>query len=176
MPDPVPIPLTATSIDLGSEEYDEIGSWPYVDPFVARLLASDLKSRLVIGNCRVWIFRDPDKAIVGFGSLDVCDIWNQFTDGALHAYIPLLAVNPGIKSRGYGSGILQHLINEAALLARNAMICPNLFLDVYCSSEAAIKLYRKFGFESITAEPLTDPADKDKPYLIMAKNVALSEV
>jgi GNAT superfamily N-acetyltransferase len=136
-----PIPLTPVLIGLGSREFEAISGWPFADPFVARLLREDIPQRVQFGNCQIWIYRDPDGRLVGFGTLDVCDECREYTEGKLHPYIPLLAVNPTIKSLGYGTSILRHLIDESTLLAFQGVCHDVLFLDVYTASEKAIRLY-----------------------------------
>jgi GNAT superfamily N-acetyltransferase len=173
MPDRPPIPLTPTAISPDSEEFLAISGWPFADPFVSRLLRDDIPLRVRLGNGQVWIYRDPDGRLVGFGTLDVCDDYRAYTDGQFHPYIPLLAVNPTIPSRGYGTSIVRHLIGEAALLARQTAGCAGvLFLDVYTTSLKAIKVYTECGFVSITEQPLPDPQEDDKPYIVMAKWVS----
>jgi ribosomal protein S18 acetylase RimI-like enzyme len=73
-------------------------------------------------------------------------------------------VNPVIQSRGYGTSIVRHLIGEAAILARHQRGCHDvLFLDVYAANERAIGLYKRCGFETITAEPIPDPQENGAP-------------
>ena len=175
MPDRTPIPLTPTPIELGSAEFTALTGWPFTDPFVARLLRTDIPQRVQFGNCHVWVYRDPDDRLVGFGTLDVCDDYGAYTGGQLHPYIPLLAANPTIKSLGYGTTIVRHLIDEAALLACRPGGCHDvLFLDVYTASAKAIEVYTACGFVQVTSEPLQDPLDDNKPYLVMAKRVAIA--
>ena len=91
MSDHIPIPLTPVSIGLDSAEFKAILGWPFVDPFVGRLLQSDIPQRVQLGNCRIWIYTDPQRQFVGFGSIDLC---NEYNTTQRHPYIPLLAVNP----------------------------------------------------------------------------------
>lgn len=173
MPDP--IPLTPVPIGLDSREFEAISSWPYADPFVRRLLQNDIPQRIQFGNCRVWVYRDPDDRFVGFGTLDVCHDCHEFTAGLAHPYIPLLAVNPTIKSLGYGTSIVRHLTDEAALLACRPGGCHDVvFLDVYTTSEKAIGVYTGCGFVPVTPEPIPDAQADGKPYIIMAKRVSIA--
>src|SRR5206468_580668 len=107
-----PIPLTAAQIGVGSPEFRAIGGWPFADAYVARLLQQDVPQRVTFGNCSVWIYRDPGGSLVGFGTLDVAGDCIAYTNGKLHPYVPLLAINPTIKSKGYGTSIVRHLIGE----------------------------------------------------------------
>lgn len=92
--------------------------------------------------------------------------------GRFHPYIPLLAVNPTIKSLGYGTSIVRHLIDEAALLASQGVCHDVLFLDVYTTSGKAIQVYTACGFVCVTPEPIPDPQEGGKTYIVMAKRVS----
>jgi GNAT superfamily N-acetyltransferase len=168
-----PIPLTPVLIGLDSSEFEAISGWPFVDPFVARLLRNDIPQRVQFGNCQIWIYRDPQERLVGFGTLDVCGECREYTGNRDHPYIPLLAVNPTIKSQGYGTSIVRHLIEEAALLAFQGLCHDVLFLDVYTSSVKAISVYTACGFADITTEPILDTQEGEKTYIVMAKRVAI---
>jgi GNAT superfamily N-acetyltransferase len=169
-----PIPLTAVLIGLDSDEFQAISSWPFADPFVNRLLQEDIPQRVQFGICRIWTYRDPDGSLVGFGTLDLCDECGDYTGGKLHPYIPLLAINPTIKSRGYGTSIVGHLIDEAALLAMRGICHDVLFLDVYTTSERAIRLYTENGFVTVSPEPIPDPQEGGKTYIVMARRISIS--
>jgi GNAT superfamily N-acetyltransferase len=172
MSDHTPIPLTAVPIGLQSSEFEAISGWPFADPFVTRLLRDDIPQRVQFGNCRIWIYRDPNRSLVGFGTLDVCDECRDFTGGRAHPYIPLLARNPTMKRQGYGTSIVRHLIDEAALLALQDSCHDVLFLDVYTSSPEAIRVYTKCGFTPVTEQPIPDPQEGGKTYIVMARRVA----
>jgi GNAT superfamily N-acetyltransferase len=175
MSDRTPISLTPILITLDSLEYTEISGWPFPDSFVTRMLRSDIPQRVQFGNCRVWVYRDPECRSVGFGTLDICDDYGKYTAGQRHPYIPLLAVNPTIKSLGYGTGIVQHLIDEAALLACNPGWCHDvLYLDVSPTNEKAIRVYTEKGFTPVTKEPIQDSTEGGKPYIVMAKRVSIA--
>lgn len=94
MPDHIRIPIAPALVELHAAEFREICSWPFVDPYVGRLLRDDIPQRMLFGNCRTWVYRDPESQIIGFGTLDVCADCADFTAGVPHPYIPLLAVNP----------------------------------------------------------------------------------
>ncbi len=171
MPDRRPIPLEAIPIRPDGPEFREILGWPFEDRFVHRLLAGDIPRRTFFGQGRSWAYREPGGPLAGFGSLDVCDEYGAFSGGRPHLYLPLLAVNPSIQGRGYGTAILQHLIAGAATLARDRDCHEFLYLDVYTTSPRAIALYRKLGFIELTDSPIPDPLEGGKTYLIMAKRV-----
>jgi len=168
----IPIPLTPVLIDLESSEFQAISGWPFADPLVGRLLREDLPQRVQFGNCRIWIYRDPDDRFVGFGALDICGECREYTEGRENPYIPLLAVNPTIASKGYGTSVVRHLIDEAALLTFQDMCDGFLFLDVYTSSERAIKVYTACGFVTVTPQAIPDLQEGGKTFIVMAKRVA----
>jgi ribosomal protein S18 acetylase RimI-like enzyme len=175
MSDLTPIPLTPIPIGLDSPEFKTIRDWPFDDSYVGRLLRDEIPERMQRGSGRNWIYRDPDGLLVGFGTIDVRDHYRAYTAGEDHPYIPLLAVNPTIKSLGYGTSIVGHLVDEAALLACGPCPCHDLlFLDVYASNVKAIKLYERCGFTKLTDEPIPDPDEDGKPYIIMARRVSVS--
>ncbi|SRR5579883_98786 len=169
-----PIPLTAVLIGLESSEFQAISGWPFADPFVKRLLQGDIPQRVQFGNCSIWTYRDPDGSLVGFGTLDICGECGEYTGGKLHPYLPLLAINPTIKSRGYGTSIVCHLIDEAALLALHGQCHDVLFLDVYTTSQKAIRVYTECGFTIVSPEPIPDPQEDGKPYFVMAKRISIA--
>jgi ribosomal protein S18 acetylase RimI-like enzyme len=169
------IPLAPVPIELDAAEFKEICGWPFADLYVGRLLRDDTPQRMQFGNGRTWVYRDPDNRLVGFGTIDVSDDCRDYTAGQLHPYIPLLAVNPTTQRCGHGTSIVRHLIGEAAILWRLQGDCHDvLFLDVYTVNVGAISLYQTCGFETITSEPILDPLEDDKPYIIMAKRVSIA--
>jgi ribosomal protein S18 acetylase RimI-like enzyme len=175
---PTPIPLTHEPITCDSAAYHDILAWPYKeeDTYVRRLLQTDIPIRVWAGYCEVWIYRNPDRQVVGFGTLDLCDDWKEYTGGKLHTYIPLLAVNPGIKSKGYGTRIVEHLIDAAGLtVLANAGTCHDvLFLDVYTSNAKGIDLYARLGFQRVEGAVFTDEDEGGKEYIVMAKRVSVA--
>ena len=176
MPDRPPIPLSPLAIEINSEEFLAIAGWPYADPFVSRLLRDDIPLRTTRGNCRVWVYRDPAGSMVGFGTLDVSREYSDFSSDRPHPYIPLLAINPTIKSMGYGESIVRHLVAESALLARTPELCCDLlFLDVYTSSTRAIELYRRCEFVTLNDSPIIDGQEGDQGYWVMARRVSVAK-
>ena len=177
MANPTPIPLTPIPIDLDSPEFMIISNWPFEDSFVGRLLREDVPQRVHFGRCKIWVYNDPTTQLVGFGTFDVCSDYEKYAGLRPHPYIPLLAVNPTIKSLGYGTSILRHLIGEAFLFVlqhSSASYSDVLFLDVYTTSAKAIKLYRANGFLEIADSPAQDPLEENRSYLVMAKRVSIS--
>lgn len=168
MPDPTPIPLIPFPVGLDAPEFAEIRGWFDDDNYIGRLLRDDIPQRVRFSTGRIWIYRDLDGQIAGFGTLEVCALYSDFAKGQHHVYIPLLAVNPTSEGRGHGTSIVNHLIGEAATLARASARCQGaLFLDVYESNKKAIKLYQKCGFVEVSDKPRPDPDEDDRPYIIM---------
>jgi ribosomal protein S18 acetylase RimI-like enzyme len=176
-------PLTPTPIRPGEPEFEAIQAWKFPqEPFfvgqVKRLLTEDIPHRVIQGYGRIWVYRDPNGNTVGFGTMDLCKEYERATNGKVHCYIPLLAVNPQFQRLGHGRSILEHLIAEAAIFA---MLVPalsdDLFLDVYTANVPAIKLYEKCGFTKLGPDLpiLVDPRENNEPYIVMAKDVRISE-
>jgi ribosomal protein S18 acetylase RimI-like enzyme len=170
MPDP--IPLTPCSIEWDSLEFKGILEWPFADAYVGRLLREDIPERMQLGKGRTWIYRDPDGRVVGFGTIDVCEEYGEYTAGRPHPYIPLLAVNKEMEGRGHGKSIVLHLIDQAGRLACTPeTCCDRLFLDVYVDNLIAINLYKNFGFVNVEEESIPDPKEGGRPFFIMARRV-----
>jgi ribosomal protein S18 acetylase RimI-like enzyme len=169
------VPPTPVVIELGSHEFREICGWQFANSYVGRLLRDDIPRRMRRRAGRIWVYRDQRDHLVGFGTIDVNDHYSDYTDGRLHPYIPLLAVNPMMGRQGYGTSIVEHLIGEAAMMAREQDHCYDvLFLDVYTSNTGAITLYEKCGFEKVSDQPSLDPDENNEPYFIMAKRVSVA--
>lgn len=179
-PSPPPTILEAVRTTPAGGDYQNLLSWvfpsaPFYSAQVARLLRADIPHRCIHGNGLVWVYRDSNRDIVGFGTLDRCNEYDQFTQGESHAYIPLLAVKPEYQGRGHGFRIVEHLIGEAALYA---LYCPGamsdrLFLDVYTANVPAVSLYQKCGFSILNPKnTIPDPQEHNEPYFVMARSIA----
>lgn len=178
--------LSPQGITLDSPELRTIRSWDFgKDVFyraqVPRLLEFDIPQLVQFDNCRVWSYHDPaaGKEIVGFGTLTMSDIYERYTAGRRHCYIPLLAVNPDFEGRGYGRAIVEHLIAQAATVLHvwpTQSLSEKLFLDVYTANGPACKLYcEKCQFVILNPDaPIPDPEENNEPYVIMARNIAIS--
>jgi ribosomal protein S18 acetylase RimI-like enzyme len=103
----------------------------------------------------------------------VCGDCREYAEGNLHPYIPLLAVNPTIKSKGYGTSIVRDLIDGSAILASLNLCHDVLFLDVYTTNQKAIDVYTECGFRTISPAPIPDPQEEGKTYVVMAKRVSI---
>lgn len=132
-----------------------------------------MRHRCANGDGQVWVFRDPGRAIVGYGSTDVRLEYADYAGGKPHSYISLIAVHPTHQGRGYGGQIVRHLVNEAAIAAAFDDLSEYLFLDVYDDNAAAISLYRRHQFVVLEDEPSPDPDEGGRPYLIMARRIDL---
>jgi ribosomal protein S18 acetylase RimI-like enzyme len=159
-------------IELDFNEFKEICNW-FPDSYISRMLLKDIPQRVRFGNCRIWIYRDQNRELIGFGTIDVSEAYLDFTGGRPHLYIPLLAVKPGMDGRGYGKAIVQHLIEQAAIRSSApGESLEFLFLDVYEDNGKAIELYKKCGFKNMRNEPTPDPDEGGKRYFIMAMRVS----
>ena len=172
--DRTPIPLEPVLIEYGSSEFEMISTWNFIDPFVTRLLATELPQRMMFGLCKVYIYSDPSGQPVGFGSMDLCRDYAEYTAGQLHPYLPLLALKPNIKSLGYGTTILRHLTDLATSeIVNNKLNHGLLFLDVYTTNHKAVALYRTEGFSEVSSGPIVDELEGGNTYIIMAKRVSV---
>ncbi len=128
---------------------------------------------MLFNDAQLWVYREADQEIVAFGTLEISDLYKNWTANRLHPYIPLLAVKPDTQGRGYGRSVIHHLIGQAALhVMSDETLDDRLFLDVYASSQNAIKSYIKCGFENLTDLPVHDP-DSRREYFVMAKRVRI---
>ncbi len=186
-----PVPLTPFLTAPGSPEYNDFLTWPFsanlfYEGQVRTLLERDIPQRVLFGTCSVWGYRDPGGNAVAFGSLALCDEYERFTGGLLHAYIPVLGVNSASRGRGHGHAVVQHLVQEAAAryasiqqLAHGApadaqlpVISDLLFLDVYLANPAK-SLYEKHDFVTLNPDtPVPDPEQNNEPYVIMARRLS----
>ena len=66
------------------------------------------------------------------------------------------------------------MIDEAALLASRGLCHDVLFLDVYTTSEKAIRVYMECGFATVSPEPIPDPQEGGKTYIVMAKRISIA--
>ena len=173
MADRLIIPLKPTLITPESPEYAQILLWSFAENFVGRLLRSDIPQRYQRNQCRIWAYFDPYGPLVGFGSLDLCREYAAVTNQEPHSYIPLLGVNPGFEGRGHGKFIVRHLTAEALFAAADGLCSNELFLDVYVSASRTIKLYENCGFRVVSPEPIHDPQEDDREYVIMYQSVVL---
>ena len=92
------------------------------------------------------------------------------TGGMPHVYIPVLAVSPAHRRKGYGDAIIRHLVEMAAVLVRiGCDLSDYAFLDVYEANHAAVRLYSRCEFQTVGAA--CDPLENNERYLIMAQEL-----
>lgn len=174
--------LTPFPLRLNSDEFREIQGWVYpTEPFyidqVRRAIRSDIPQLVTLHGCALWGYRDPDAGgdLVAFGTLQITDLYANEADKKEHCYIPLLSARPGAK--GYGTPIMDHLVAEAAILIRQhrGTLSDQLFLDVYVANKTASDRYVIAGFTILNPKsPIPDENERNEPYYVMAKNLALS--
>jgi [ribosomal protein S18]-alanine N-acetyltransferase len=100
-----------------------------------------------------WILKDEDE-IVGYAFL-----WETFE----MAQLARIGVNPLARKKGYGSFLMQQLIERA----RNAQ-CEYMTLEVRPSNVAALALYKKFGFIQVNVSKNYYPDGEDALVMTMA--------
>ena len=142
--------ISSSRIHPAHSDYAATLAWPFpTEPFyvaqVLDLLRGDLPERVLFNSyCFVWLYRDSAGTPVGFGSLDVCDEYMEFADGRSHCYLPVLAVHPEHKGKGYGKQIIEHLVSESVLFHESPHdLSDLLLLDVYRANTPAIGLYAR---------------------------------
>src|SRR5436853_579555 len=102
--------LFGTDIACDSPAFAEILRWKFEEPFVQRLLIDDIPQRILFGGCRMICYSNPEREIVGFGTIQRSGEFAALTEGRDHPYIPLLGVDPAKRGKGYGRQIVEHLI------------------------------------------------------------------
>lgn len=81
-----------------------------------------------------WVIVE-DKQVIGFGVMSFA---------ATEAHILNLAITPSHQRHGWGEKMLQHLLNLARQHGSD-----EVFLEVRCSNETAIALYKKYNFVEV---------------------------
>lgn len=164
--------LLAISVEISTPVFAAMQEWAFEEDFVARILAEDIPQRVKYGQGRVWVYADSQRNLVGFGTIDICKDYGDLTGDTYHAYIPLLAVHPDHRGKGYGRVVVDHLTGEAActISEQPSRLHPAVFLDVYEQSAAAYALYQKCGFVDLAPDCLVDPINGER-YRVMAKRV-----
>lgn len=101
----------------------------FTNPWTREMYLAELDNR---GVSYCFVVRNGDGAVIGF-----CSFWRVLDE--LH--INNLAVAPEQRSRGAGTALLQHVLDEGRRLgARRAT------LEVRRSNEPARRLYERLGF------------------------------
>jgi ribosomal protein S18 acetylase RimI-like enzyme len=179
MADSTPVSLDAIPIGLDDPDWaQDICNWNWEpeDTYVRDMIQVDIPERVRYRNCRIWSFRDPNNEVVGFGTMDVWTDWSELSgDSRQHTYIPLLGVNKERRKPGYGTFIVNYLIEEATVtVSELGEQCQDyLFLDVYADRTKAISIYEHSGFEKAVPNSLCDQGD-NRPYFVMYRNVSVA--
>jgi ribosomal protein S18 acetylase RimI-like enzyme len=97
----------------------------------------------------VWLYYDPDDALVGFGSLGTTR-WPNFGGGV--AIIPQIGIDGAFhgQPRGHGETKYSHQIMDDLVGRALQLDVDHLVLTVDPRNEKAIALYRSFQFSSLS--------------------------
>ena len=101
----------------------------FTNPWTREMYAWELQNRSV---CHIYIVRTPECSVAGF-----CAFWLVFDE----IHINNVAMRPAYRGRGYGTGLMHHVLAEGRRLgARRAT------LQVRASNAGALRLYKRLGF------------------------------
>lgn len=103
-----------------------------------------------------YIIRTDEGELIGY-----CGIWNVAGEG----HITNIAVHPDYRQNGYGSILVERLIETAKELNLSM-----LTLEVRASNTPAQHLYKKYGFEILGKRPRYYADNREDAY-IMTKNM-----
>ena len=188
-PDPACCPLFADEFAAADQQF-LAGLWCGDEPW-ARAATEWIKSSEVLDSIdkygtKVWVYRnaEEDDAIVGFSSLAATG-WQKWPPPhgkrSRLLYVPQLGIDQ--KFRGYppdpewrySNQILEHLIAEAQLLARQiqqekppSKHAELLTLKVHRENVTARKVYERYGFELL-------PGFEDDEHLMMSHRLELGQ-
>jgi [ribosomal protein S18]-alanine N-acetyltransferase len=122
--------ITRLTEDDDLDEVVALEAMSFSNPWSRDILARELRNRDVV---RVYVLRDATQQLLAF-----CGCW--FVADELH--INTLAVRGESRRRGHATRLLRFVFAEAGIVgARHAT------LEVRRSNEAALELYKRFGFE-----------------------------
>lgn len=162
------------------------GDEPWAQAATEWIKSSEVLDSIDKHGTKVWIYRnsEEDDAIVGFSSLAATG-WQKWPppDGKRSRllYVPQLGLEQ--KFRGYppdpewrySNQILEHLIGEAKLLAKQiqqekppSKHVDLLTLKVHRENAAARKVYERYGFELL-------PGFEDNEHFVMSHRLELGE-
>jgi ribosomal-protein-alanine N-acetyltransferase len=122
------------AIDLLQGDQDlegvlEVEGESFTNPWTREMYTWELANRSV---CHIFIVRTADCPVAGF-----CACWLVFDE----IHINNVAIRPAFRSRGMGTALLQHVLDEGRRLgARRAT------LEVRASNTGARRLYERLGF------------------------------
>ena len=116
-------------VDADIAEILAIEQSAYTHPWTEILFGDCLR----VGYC-CWVM-ERQGAIIGYGIISI---------GAGECHVLNLCVKPEMQNNGYGSAMLEHLLDIAR--SHNVEI---VFLEVRPSNRSAIRLYEKAGFNEV---------------------------
>jgi len=106
-----------------------------VEAFTCPWTADSFAYLLGRDGCEVWVLDDAEAGVVGYAVL-----WCVLDQGELANF----AVAPGLRRSGLGARLLERMLE----VARERGV-ERVYLEVRVSNEAAIGLYRSFGFTEL---------------------------
>ena len=107
----------------------EVEAESFTNPWTRDMYTWELQNRNV---CHIYVVRTEECAVAGF-----CAFWLVVDE----IHINNVAMRPGFRAQGIGTGLLHHVLAEARQLgARRAA------LEVRASNEQARRLYERLGF------------------------------
>jgi ribosomal-protein-alanine N-acetyltransferase len=128
--------------DVDIAEILAIEQTAYTHPWTAVLFEDCLR----VGYC-CWVMHRDD-AIIAYGIMSI---------GAGECHILNLCVKPEMQNHGYGSAMLEHLLD----IARSHNV-ETAFLEVRPSNRHAIRMYEKAGFNEVGVRSNYYPAVKGR--------------
>lgn len=141
------LPYTIEALE-GERDLDgvlEVEGESFTNPWTRDMYAWELQNRAV---CHIYVVRTAECRVAGF-----CAFWLVFDE----IHINNFALRPQYRSHGYGTALMQHVLDEARRLgARRAT------LEVRAGNAGARRLYERFGFyvagtrRSYYANPVED--------------------
>jgi [ribosomal protein S18]-alanine N-acetyltransferase len=117
---------------VGERDLDgvlEVESESFTNPWTREMYASELKDRSV---CHILVVRTDEHPVVGF-----CAFW--LVSGEIH--INNLAIRPGFRGQGFGTGLVSEVLAHAQVLG-----ATRATLEVRRSNVGAVRLYERLGF------------------------------
>ena|SRR5690242_18194687 len=121
---------------------------PYVDDTASWAGRSVLYRRLLGGDDGILVLAESNGEPIGYGvavvtpATDTFVLDDTWVTGPRIGEIESLGVLPGHRGRGLGSRLLERLVDELA--ARGV---SDLVIGLLAGNEAALRLYRRHGFE-----------------------------
>lgn len=130
MTDPLPAGFTIRPLELRDiDAVVAIEREAFTTPWQAETFAGLMDREAV----ELTVMVDADDEVVGYSVL-----WCILDQGELAN----IAITPGWRGSGLGARLLEHVL---AVAARRGV--EKIFLEVRASNEAALALYRRYGFE-----------------------------